>query len=219
MNLPSLFFSLLRLLAFLLPLVGVASTSAAELPQHVAGEVIVGFKPEATPTQIKQFEEENTLTVITNFRAVKARHYKLPNDSTVETAIVIFVLNPVVEYAEPNYIRKAHSLPTDPLFGSQWYLQNTGQTVHGLTGTAGKDIQWTQAMEVFTGTQSVVVGHVDSGVAIDHPEITSIIWKNPRDRLNDIDDDDNSLVDDVIGWNYVYSTNLPLDQTAYFGPT
>src|SRR3954470_3583319 len=45
-----------------------------------------------------------------------------------------------VVYAEPDRLMTATHTMDDTYFGSQWALQNTGQTVLGHAGTAGADI-------------------------------------------------------------------------------
>jgi subtilisin family serine protease len=61
----------------------------------------------------------------------------------------------------------------------QWGLQNTGQTVNGVTGTPGADIDATEAWAVTTGDPSAVIVVLDSGVDLDHPDLAANIWTNP----------------------------------------
>lgn len=50
----------------------------------------------------------------------------------------------------------------------------------------------------------VIVGIVDSGVDIDHEDLKSMIWKNPKEIAgNGIDDDKNGYIDDIHGWNFL----------------
>lgn len=56
--------------------------------------------------------------------------------------------------------------------------------------------------------QTVTVGVVDSGVDINHEDLKSIIWTNPKEIPNNgIDDDKNGYVDDVHGWNFLGEIN------------
>jgi len=56
--------------------------------------------------------------------------------------------------------------------------------------------------------QTVIVGVVDSGVDINHEDLKSIIWTNPKEIPNNgIDDDKNGYVDDVHGWNFLGEIN------------
>ncbi|MFN8109819.1 MAG: S8 family serine peptidase [Thermoleophilia bacterium] len=76
-----------------------------------------------------------------------------------------------VRWAEPPVVYRALQTPSDVLFGQQWALRNTGQTVEGVTGVAGADIGASTAWERSTGDPAVAVGVVDSGVAVDHPDL------------------------------------------------
>jgi len=50
----------------------------------------------------------------------------------------------------------------------------------------------------------VVVGVIDSGVDIEHPDLKAVIWNNPKEIAgNGIDDDKNGYIDDVHGWNFL----------------
>ena len=59
---------------------------------------------------------------------------------TVAQAVKTFQNDPDVEYAEPNYYYNLDVIPNDTHFGLLWGMHNTGQNVHGDTGTNDKDI-------------------------------------------------------------------------------
>jgi subtilisin family serine protease len=63
-----------------------------------------------------------------------------------------------------------------------------------------------RAYELLKGRKStkVVVGVVDSGVDINHPDLTPVIWTNAKEIAgNNKDDDNNGYIDDVHGWNFL----------------
>lgn len=64
-------------------------------------------------------------------------------------------------------------------------------------------------------SKKVIVGVVDSGVDIDHEDLKSVIWTNPKEIAgNGIDDDKNGYIDDVHGWNFLGdSGNETLEMT------
>jgi subtilisin family serine protease len=98
----------------------------------------------------------------------------------------------------------AVTVPNDTLFATQWNLRNVGQ----YSGSAGNDIRATTAWEIATGSRSVVVGIVDSGIDITHPDLAANIWTNPGEIPgNGLDDDHNGYVDDIHGWNFVDNNN------------
>ena len=50
----------------------------------------------------------------------------------------------------------------------------------------------------------VIVGIIDSGVDIEHPDLAAAVWTNPKEIAgNGIDDDNNGFIDDIHGWNFL----------------
>lgn len=127
------------------------------------------------------------------------------DSESVEEAAARLAQDARVEYAEPNYLWHATTMPNDALFNQQWALMNTGSF---LAGKPGADIGATQAWGITTGSDDEVVAVIDTGADLSHPDLAPNAWTNPREIAgNGIDDDGNGYVDDVHGWNYV--TNSP----------
>jgi len=129
--------------------------------------------------------------------------------------------NPRVSYVEPNYRVKADLTPNDPQFGSQWALKNTGQSlfIGGDTypgGTPGVDIDATAAWDITTGSDSVLVGIIDTGIDYRHEDLIDNIWTNPGEIPgNSRDDDGNGYIDDVHGYDFVNNDSDPLDDNNH----
>lgn len=50
----------------------------------------------------------------------------------------------------------------------------------------------------------IIVGVVDSGVDIEHPDLQGVVWTNSKEIAgNGIDDDNNGYIDDLHGWNFL----------------
>jgi len=151
----------------------------------------------------------------------------------VAKAIQEYNSNPNVLYAEPDYLvslppeqadkvsGKSESFeiasmrtPNDPDYPLQWGLKNTGQAP--FYGKSGADIKAPDAWGITTGSSSIVIAVVDTGVDYTHPDLAANIWKNSGEIPNNgIDDDRNGYVDDVRGWNFVSSNNNPMDDHGH----
>jgi subtilisin family serine protease len=114
---------------------------------------------------------------------------------------------------EPDlYVSASVTTPNDPLFSSQWSLDNTGQT----GGTPDDDIDAPEAWDLTTGSSSVVVGVVDTGIDYTHPDLDGNIWTNPGEVAGDgVDNDGNGYANDIVGWNFVANTNNPYDDNLH----
>jgi serine protease len=71
--------------------------------------------------------------------------------------------DPDVEYAVADERRYVHNLPNDPLYAQQWYLQTAAATPSAI------DAQ--DAWNTTTGSASLVIADVDTGVRPDHPDL------------------------------------------------
>ncbi|WP_424038474.1 S8 family serine peptidase [Methanoregula sp.] len=140
------------------------------------------------------------------------------NGTDVQTAIKEYQSDPNVLYAEPDYEisitrdetgpavlstgpLQIASIPNDPGFSLQWALHNTGQDVENTPGTPGADINATPAWGISTGSNTVIVAVIDTGVNYTLPDLSPNIWTNP--------------VDGSHGWNYIAGTNNPLDDYGH----
>jgi len=137
----------------------------------------------------------------------------------VERAVAEYSAASTVEYAEPDFGgHGCATTPNDPSYANQWGLKNAGQNPGGYgAGTAGCDIDAELAWDIERGSRDVVIGHLDTGVDLDHPEFvanyqTSVWWRNIDETGGDNDDDDgNGFKDDTVGWNFVSNNNKVQD--------
>ncbi len=184
--------------------------------QYAAGEVLIRFKEATTAQAIAAFETSESLTFLNEIQTIKVRLYLLPQGVDVKAAVVRFGQNPIVEFAEPNYSRGLSAV-NDPSYPNQWSLHNAGQRVNGVSGPAGIDIRWPEAMALFKGIIPVTVAVIDSGVAIDHPEILASAFVNSAELygLPGVDDDRNGYLDDFSGYDFYAQDVEALDEFGH----
>lgn len=131
-----------------------------------------------------------------------------------------------VDFAEPDFIGEAAGVssnqfslkkPNDEFFNRQWGLYNDGsvKTTTGLNGKPGADMNVLRAWETEEGSENTIVAILDSGVKLDHPELSGRIWVNPKESHNGRDDDGNGFVDDINGWNFAYDNSNVKDDGGH----
>lgn len=112
-------------------------------------------------------------------------------------------------------------LSTEPSIGNLWGMHNTGQSVTSrgplaFTGTPDNDIDAPEAWSTRTDCSSVIVGIIDTGIDLVHPDLAPNLWVN-GDEIpnNNIDDDNNGFVDDINGFDFVNNDGTPEDENFH----
>lgn len=195
-----------------------------------------GAKPgqQPVPAQIKgSYAPDVVIVAFHNntpwmVRQVKASDYGLVEDSSVrspyfnrffigrdprsagmsvEDAIRVLERDPAIRFAEADMrITPDQNLPNDPRFGDMWGLHNTGQS----GGTFDVDIDAPEAWDTVGTLPDTIVGLMDDGVQLNHPDLAGNLFVNPGEIPgNGIDDDGNGFVDDVMGWDFSSGDNNP----------
>jgi thermitase len=123
---------------------------------YVPGQVVVRFRANADPL--------SRLQVLSDANAATVKRLGLPGlqlvrvSGSVPDAVAAFESNPAVAYAEPNYLYHATAIPNDPRFSQTW----------GMT-----KISAPSAWNITTGSSSVRVGVVDTGISTDHLDLSA----------------------------------------------
>lgn len=187
----------------------------AELPPHVPGQVLVSFEPGVTS---QRRAEVRRLIVA---QAVAAISSRMKDTEIVSLGSGMSVLRAVqalrnlagVRYAEPNYIVRSAQVSNDPDFtsGALWGMSGVATSPVNSFGSRASDA-WANG---YVGSSDVVVGVIDEGIDVTHPDLANNIWTNPGEVAgNGIDDDSNGYIDDVNGFDFVNNDGTVLDSAA-----
>jgi len=158
-KLPRVFLlGLLALAPLLLVGAGSEPTAPARHGPHVPGEVLVKFRPGTNQRDIAQLNATNGATVASTIPQLGVLRLRASTGVSEEKVAAAYRGNRNVEFAEPNYIATvADTTPNDPLYASdQWGPQK---------------VQAPAAWDITTGSASVVVAVIDTGVSATHPDL------------------------------------------------
>ncbi len=128
---------------------------------------------------------------------------QIPSDETLATEIQTLQDDPNVEYVQPDFLYTTSSLPNDPSFNKQRWLNNTGQFIDGTIWTPGADIDRSNAMNVRSWTNDIsvsgtLVAVIDIWVDYRHPDLIDQM----RDGTNCLSETWAALGGCLYGYNF-----------------
>ncbi len=114
-----------------------------------------------------------------------------------------------IEYIQKANTYKIEFTPNDSLLNQQWALSK---------------IDAFKAWNISMGSDSVLLGIIDTGIDYLHPDLKNKIFYNPGEegtdangndkRSNGIDDDGNGFIDDYMGWDFTDRQGFPFDSSG-----
>lgn len=207
------------------PLSPRSKPTTSSLPEFVPDEILVQFRPSIG---VSARREARALLAGTRQEAIQTpvmqragmgvlERIALPQGggANLWAAIAAISRNPNVVFAEPNYLYRPAVISNDPLYtnGSLWGMYGSDSPAVGPSGTTNPfgsqaERAWNDNI---TGSSNVVVGIIDEGIQVNHPDLVNNIWVNPYDPVDGVDNDGNGYVDDVNGWDFVSNDNSVYD--------
>jgi len=184
--------------------------------QYKDGELLVKFKKGVQAASSASMHKAIGASVVRKYTTIpNLEQVKLPQGLSVKDAVMQYMSDQNVEYAEPNYIRKTEIIiPNDTYFVNQWALWNTGQYAYG---TAGADIRMAEGWEVTIGSGNITVAVLDTGIDYSHNDLVWNVWRNLGETscTDAVDNDGNGFMNDCVGWNFVGNNSDPMDDSGH----
>lgn len=145
-------------------------------------EVLVRFRPEVTSEVVDATIARLGADAIESLRYAP-NGFRLHVSSSDATRNALTVANALYEtglcvWAHPNFLAH-HTLrfvPNDPIYPSQWHLNNTGQ----FNGTPGADVNAPEAWDVTQGSTSISVAVADTGIDWHHEDLEVMVDGVPK---------------------------------------
>ena len=194
--------TVLPVLALILFTAAVSSARKPDSP-YVKDEILVKLRPGAAKKAVAGLlarygaEKRETLGD-TRWVRVKVRKGQDPRSAAGE-----MLQHSDVEAAQPNFYYKLAATPNDPMWSNP-----------GLYGLP--IISAPAAWDITTGSASVVVANIDTGMRYTHEDLAPNMWTNPGEiQGNGIDDDGNGFPDDYYGYDFYYNDPDPLDEHGH----
>ncbi len=182
----------------------------------VPNRIIVKFNDElksvsSLPVKSKLLKNVNVQKVVKLFPDIKSENLKgiysirISGNYDLPKLCKNLEKEKSVVWAEPDYYGKlAGFVPNDPRYSEQWYLNNVGME---------------NAWDLQNGASGILIAVIDNGITLDHPELQNVIWTNPDETANGIDDDGDGFVDDIHGWDFGNGDNDVSHDAAFYHGT
>ncbi|MEW5759218.1 MAG: S8 family serine peptidase [Candidatus Thermoplasmatota archaeon] len=149
----------------------------------IPDEVLIGFCDSSDIQALVYLISSSGGIILSKDEVLRYILARVEGDS--DTFIDRIKKSPQVRYVEPNYLRKPTLVPNDPKYSTQWAIPK---------------IKADNAWDIVTGSNSVILAIVDSGVDYNHPDLASNMWSSSTGTH---------------GYDFVNNDNDPLDDFGH----
>jgi subtilisin family serine protease len=189
------------LIAIFVLTAGVLSQGKRE--PYVKNELLVKFREGVTRAKVDGLRSRFGHQLLERLGSTGWQRVRLGKAIDPKKAAEALMLEPEIEAAQPNFYYRLAATPNDPLWG------NAG--LYGLPMISAP-----AAWDISTGSSTVVVANIDTGMRYTHEDLAPNMWTNPGEiQGNGIDDDNNGFADDYYGYDFYYNDPDPLDENGH----
>ena len=181
----------------------------------IKGEIVVstnvGVSLYTFKQNLKKADTNNDIKIIDSYETIAPKRLR-GNNKNAKTLKVLLKTKTlsnkelmrkamsmgVVEYATFNSKLKDLSIPNDKDFSKSWALQERDSDT---------DIDIQSAWDITKGSSNIVIGLIDTGMTINHPDLKNNLYVNEAELngAKGVDDDNNGYIDDINGWSSIHN--------------
>ncbi len=177
------------------------AAAAPHSSTYFPGQLLVKFKADAPAAALKANRQISGARIKADMPKLGWKLVQLPEGTDVAAALAEWRNRPDVAYVEPNYRIHLFATPNDPRYPGMWGLTKIGAP---------------EAWDTTTGSSSLVVAVMDTGLDYNHPDLAANVWTNPGEVPNNgYDDDHDGYIDDVHGINLFNTAGDVLDDDGH----
>jgi subtilisin family serine protease len=168
---------------------------------YVKNELLVKLKDGTASRAASEIHQFTGAIVVEEFPDLGWQRIELPIGMSVSNAERRYKNLIDVETAQPNYYYHLLATPNDSQYAS----------LYGMTRISAP-----QAWDLQTGSSTVVVADIDTGMKLNHEDLIDNLWVNTGETAgNNIDDDANGYIDDVNGYDFFFNDSNPTDENGH----
>jgi serine protease len=193
---------------------------------HLPDSVLVKLRAPTDSLEVKEFVAAYGCKITRNISSLSILELKIPDAASVGEMVQLLEEDPLVEYAEPNYIYELEAFEPNDWFWVDGHLWNLAAM------RMPEAWEWDTTPPLYGGDPQVVCAIIDTGVCyrdavadeydppVDFyqaPDLSGTnFWVNEDEVPDNLTDDDgNGYVDDVNGYDFAYDDPLPLDDNSH----
>lgn len=170
---------------------------------YVRDEILVKLSASTTKQLADNIYSRHNLQFLEDLGDTGWKRVRLLTGSDAKRASTSVARDKEILSAQPNFYYQLQATPNDPMW--------TSSAMYGLP-----KISAPQAWDLSTGSSSVVVANIDTGMRYTHEDLAANMWVNTGEiNGNGIDDDGNGFADDYYGYDFFFSDPDPLDQHGH----
>jgi subtilisin family serine protease len=179
-----------------------ADDDTKNIPEFVKNQLIIKYKDGIAESIKSKFRGTYNMEEADEIKSLDIEVVNIEDCKDVLKLVKELANNKIIEYVEPNYIYYPTMMPNDEYMDKLWGFDNEDDI----------DINAPEAWDITLGSEDVVVGVIDQGIDVNHPDIVNNVWVNENEIPDDgIDNDNNGYIDDINGWDFVNNDNTVYD--------